>query len=293
MKVDEYTATKNPNIRQFDSNPMIPLRIKNQNIALPILTERIKRTNLKNFEKLFISNIINDSKKSKIKSNEILRFYHPWLNNLCKKEEINAFMSYCYGITKIATPAIRINKIQINENKKSINNTISKDDKYKTIKTSGKNRFNSVGTNTCLDEVKEIKNYLNIDNNNNNKEQKKYRYYCPMNEKILSNNFRNSLIRNRRANNENKKNNSYFNKNKYVYLADTSGVKNNRSYLLNYNISMFNKSKDESFNSFFHNSSTLKGEYRTIKIKKIKTNDRYIDKKILRDTFRIGAKFNS
>ena len=279
MKVDEYTATKNQNIRQFDSNPMIPLRIKAQNIALPILTERIKRTNLKNFEKLFISNIINDSKKPKIKSNEILRFYHPWLNNLCKKEEINAFMSYCYGITKIATPAIRINKIQINENKKSINNTISKDDKYKTIKTSGKNRFNSVGTNTCLDEVKEIKNYLNIDNNNNNKEQKKYRYYCPMNEKILSNNFRNSLIRNRRANNENKKNNSYFNKNKYVYLADTSGIKNNRSYLLNYNISMFNKSKDESFNSFFHNSSTLKGEYRTIKIKKIKTNDRYIDKK--------------
>ena len=292
MKVDEYTATKNPNIRQFDSNPMIPLRIKDQNIALPILTERIKRTNLKNFEKLFISNIINDSKKPKIKSNEILRFYHPWLNNLCKKEEINAFMSYCYGITKIATPAIRINKIQINENKKSINNTISKDDKYKTIKTSGKNRFNSVGTNTCLDEVKEIKNYLNIDNNNN-KEQKKYRYYCPMNEKILSNNFRNSLIKNRRANNENKKNNSYFNKNKYVYLADTSGVKNNRSYLLNYNVSMFNKSKDESFNSFFHNSSTLKGEYRTIKIKKIKTNDRYLDKKILRDTFRIGAKFNS
>ena len=292
MKVDEYTATKNPNIRQFDSNPMIPLRIKAQNIALPILTERIKRTNLKNFEKIFISNIINDSKKPKIKSNEILRFYHPWLNNLCKKEEINAFMSYCYGITKIATPAIRINKIQINENKKSINNTISKDDKYKTIKTSGKNRFNSVGTNTCLDEVKEIKNYLNIDNNNN-KEQKKYRYYCPMNEKILSNNFRNSLIKNRRANNENKKNNSYFNKNKYVYLADTSGIKNNRSYLLNYNVSMFNKSKDESFNSFFHNSSTLKGEYRTIKIKKIKTNDRYIDKKILRDTFRIGAKFNS
>ena len=260
MKVDEYTATKNPNIRQFDSNPMIPLRIKAQNIALPILTERIKRTNLKNFEKLFISNIINDSKKPKIKSNEILRFYHPWLNNLCKKEEINAFMSYCYGITKIATPAIRINKIQINENKKSINNTISKDDKYKTIKTSGKNRFNSVGTNTCLDEVKEIKNYLNIDNNNN-KEQKKYRYYCPMNEKILSNSFRNSLIKNRRANNENKKNNSYFNKNKYVYLADTSGIKNNRSYLLNYNISMFNKSKDESYNSFFHNSSTLKGEY--------------------------------
>ena len=292
MKVDEYTATKNPNIRQFDSNPMIPLRIKDQNIALPILTERIKRTNLKNFEKIFISNIINDSKKPKIKSNEILRFYHPWLNNLCKKEEINAFMSYCYGITKIATPAIRINKIQINENKKSINNTISKDDKYKTIKTSGKNRFNSVGTNTCLDEVKEIKNYLNIDNNNN-KEQKKYRYYCPMNEKILSNSFRNSLIKNRRANNENKKNNSYFNKNKYVYLADTSGVKNNRSYLLNYNVSMFNKSKDESFNSFFHNSSTLKGEYRTIKIKKIKANDRYLDKKILRDTFRIGAKFNS
>ena len=63
MKVDEYTATKNPNIKQFNSNPMIPLRIKDQNIALPILTERIKRTNLKNFEKLFISNIINNNKK--------------------------------------------------------------------------------------------------------------------------------------------------------------------------------------------------------------------------------------
>ena len=292
MKVDEYTATKNPNIKQFNSNPMIPLRIKDQNIALPILTERIKRTNLKNFEKLFISNIINNSKKSKIKSNEILRFYHPWLNNLCKKEEINAFMSYCYGITKIASPAIRINKIQIKENKNLINNTLTKDDKYKTIKISGKNRFNSVGTNTCFDEEKEIKSYINIENNN--KEQIKYRYYYPMNEKILSNSFRNSLIKNRRANNENRKNNSSFKKNKYIYLADTSRIKNNRSYLLNNNnISMYNKSNDESLKSFLLNNSAFKSDYRTIKIKKIKQNDRYIDKQIFRDTFRIGPKFNS
>ena len=251
MKVDEYTATKNPNIKQFNCNPMIPLRIKDKNIALPILTERIKRTNLKNFEKLFISNIINNSKKSKIKTNEILRFYHPWLNNLCKKEEINAFMSYCYGITKIASPAIRINKIKINENKNSVNNnsTISKDDKYKTIKIiSGKNRLNSVGTNTYFDEDREIKSYMNIEN----KKEIKYRCYYPNNEKILSNSFRNSLIKNKRANNENRKNNSYLKKNKYVYLADTSHIKNNRSYLLNNNnLSMYNKSNDESLKSFF------------------------------------------
>ena len=115
-----------------------------------------------------------------------------------------------------------------------------------------------------------------------------------MNEKILSNSFRNSLIKSRRANNENRKNNSSFKKNKYIYLADTSRIKNNRSYLLNNNnISMYNKSNDESLKSFLLNNSAFKSDYRTIKIKKIKQNDRYIDKKIFRDTFRIGAKFNS
>ena len=291
--VDEYTATKNPNIKKFNCNPMIPLRIKNHNIALPILTERIKRNNLKNFEKLFISNIINDSKKSKSKSNEILRFYHPWLSNLCKNEEIHAFMSYCYGITKIASPAIRINKIKINNNRYSNNNITSKDDKYKVIKIIGKNRLNSVGSNTYFDEERKIENHLNIEDNN--KEPIKYRYYYPMNEKILSNSFRNSYIRNKRANNENRKN-SYMKRKKYVYLADISGVKNNRSYLLNNNsnnISVYNKSSDETIKSYFHNNSTLKGEYRTIKIKKIKNNDKYTDRKIFRDTFRIDSKFNS
>jgi hypothetical protein len=292
MMVDEYTATKNPNIKKFNCNPMIPLRIKNHNIALPIFIERVKKNNLKNFEKLFISNIINDSKKSKSKSNEILRFYHPWLSNLCKNEEIHAFMSYCYGITKIASPEIRINKIKINKNRYSNNNSTSKDDKYKIIKILGKNRLNSVGTNTYFDEDRKIENCLNIENNN--KEPIKYRYY-PMNEKILSNSFRSSYMKNKRANNENKKNNSYMKRKKYVYLADISGVKNNRSYLLNNNnnISVYNRSNDETTKNYFHNNSTLKGEYRTIKIKKIKNNDRYTDRKIFRDTFRIESKFNS
>ena len=44
-------------------------------------------------------------------------------------------MSYCYTINKIASLAIRIDKIKINENRNSTKNTLSKDDKYKTINT--------------------------------------------------------------------------------------------------------------------------------------------------------------
>ena len=62
MMVDEYTSTKNPNINKYNGNPVIPLKIKNHNIALPLLTDRIKKNNIKNFEKLFISNILNSSR---------------------------------------------------------------------------------------------------------------------------------------------------------------------------------------------------------------------------------------
>ena len=47
MFIDEYTATKNPNINKFSGHPVIPLKIKNHNVALPILTDRIKKNNLK------------------------------------------------------------------------------------------------------------------------------------------------------------------------------------------------------------------------------------------------------
>ena len=49
MKVDEYTATKNPNINNFSGHPVIPLNIKNHNIALPVLTDRIKNNIMKNY----------------------------------------------------------------------------------------------------------------------------------------------------------------------------------------------------------------------------------------------------
>ena len=293
MMVDEYTSTKNPNINKYNGNPVIPLKIKNHNIALPLLTDRIKKNNIKNFEKLFISNILNSSRKTKSKSNEILRFYHPWLSNMCKNEEINSFMSYCYGITKITSPAVKINKIKINDNKYQNSHTFQKDDKhYKMIKILNRKKFSNVGTNTCFDDELDEKRNLNIENNN--KEQCRYKFnFYPFKDKIISNSFRSSYItlKNQRPNNENKKN-SFVAKSNYVYLVDTSRVKNNRSSLINNNNkSMYNQSNDETIKGYFHNDSTIKSEYRTIKIKKIKNNDRYIDKKIFRDTFRIGAKF--
>ena len=121
MLVDDYTATKNPNINKFSGHPIIPLKIKDHNIALPVLTDRIKNNNLRNYERLFISNIINN-KKIKSKYHDFFRFYHPWLSNLCKNEEINSFLSYCYNITKVTPPPVKIRKIKINDIKNSNKN---------------------------------------------------------------------------------------------------------------------------------------------------------------------------
>ena len=52
MMVDEYTSTKNPNINKYNGNPVIPLKIKNHNIALPLLTDRIKKKQHKKFRKI-------------------------------------------------------------------------------------------------------------------------------------------------------------------------------------------------------------------------------------------------
>ena len=141
MLVDDYTATKNPNINKFSGHPIIPLKIKDHNIALPVLTDRIKNNNLRNYERLFISNIINN-KKIKSKYHDFFRFYHPWLSNLCKNEEINSFLSYCYNITKVTPPPVKIRKIKIND-----------------IKNSNKNNYNSV-----INEMQKLISYLGTEN---------------------------------------------------------------------------------------------------------------------------------
>ena len=151
MFIDEYTATKNPNINKFSGHPVIPLKIKNHNVALPILTDRIKKNNLKNYEKLFISSIINN-KKYKSKCNDFFKFYHPWLSYICKNEEINSFMSYCYDITKVTPPPVKINKIKINNIKYNNKENKKVERNYRIINDINKNKFKnisvSVGTNT-------------------------------------------------------------------------------------------------------------------------------------------------
>ena len=277
MFIDEYTATKNPNINKFSGHPVIPLKIKNHNVALPILTDRIKKNNLENYEKLFISSIINN-KKYKSKCNDFFKFYHPWLSYICKNEEINSFMSYCYDITKVTPPPVKINKIKINnikynkkENKKVVRN-------YRIINEINKNKFKnisvSVGTNTNFLEKKPQKRYISIENNNKSKE--KYKYFNPLNENInKAQSYRNSYLTLKKKGF--KKNSTLLNSD-YTY-NDTFGFKNNRSSSLNNS-------------NFSISNSTMKAEYKTIKIKKVKNNERPIDRKMFRDTFRIESKFN-
>ena len=270
--IDDSTATKGSNINKYRGHPIIPLNIKNHNINLPILTDRIKSNNLKNYERIFISNIFNN-KKNKSKCNDFLRFYHPWLSNISKIEEINSFMSYCYDITKITPAPVKISKIKINNLKYIKQENKKKERNYRILNHINKKKFNnvSVGTNTNFVEKKFEKRFLNIENNN--KENKKFKYYYPIKDQIVSNSFRNSYFTIKKK--EFKKNSTLLNSD-YSY-GNTFHIKNNRSSSLN--------------NSNY--TSTLKGDYKTIKIKKIKTNDRFIDRKMFRDTFRIESKFYS
>ena len=49
MLVDESTSTKGPNIKRFSVGRIIPLRVKNQNVVLPLLINKIKTNNLNNY----------------------------------------------------------------------------------------------------------------------------------------------------------------------------------------------------------------------------------------------------
>ena len=294
MLVDEYTSTKDPNINKFSGHPVIPLYIKNHNIALPILTERIKNNNLKNYEKLFISNILNNKNPNKSKLNEFFKSNNPWLNNISKIAEINSFMSYCYGITKITPPPIKIRKLKINDNnyitkEKNNNNNINNNinNNYRTINRlnlrKNKNKMLSIGTNT---NTNIIRGNLSVDNKE--KEKKllpnsemyniRIKLFQPRNKKdnIIGSSFRNFYHTLINKNKKIKKNTTLPNAD-YICF-DSIKIKNNRVSSLN--------------NSLINNNNNLsvKSEYKTIKIKKIK-NDKF-DKKMFRDTaYKIQSKF--
>ena len=92
-------------------------------------------------------------------------------------------------------------------------------------------------------------------------------------------------------------NNAQSFRNSYLTLKK-KGIKKN-STLLNsdysYNDNFGNKNnRSSSLNNsnFSISNSTMRSEYKTIKIKKIKNNERIIDRKMFRDTFRIESKFN-
>lgn len=287
MKVDEYTATKNPNINNFSGHPVIPLNIKNHNIALPVLTDRIKNNNIKNYEKLFISNIINNKKTNKSKLNEFFRYNHPWLNNISKIEEINSFMSYCYDITKVTPAPIKIRKLKINDSKymdENFQKNIKSNNNYKTLNRlnlrKNKNKTINIGTNTNIN-----RGNLSIENNNNEKRglipnneiyKFKLKLYQPDSERFISNSFRNYY--NSSIKKKIKKNSTITNAD-YAYLNSLK-IKNNRCSSLNDSLNKFNN----------NNNLSKKSEFKTIKIKKIK-NDKS-DKKNIRDTaYKIQSKF--
>ena len=280
MLVDESTSTKGPNIKRFSVGRIIPLRVKNQNVVLPLLINKIKTNNLHNYEKLFISSIINNKKK-KSKGNDILKFYHPLLDHICKNEKINSFLSYCYDITKITPPPIKTNRIKINENKYFK----KKEKNYRVINIiSNRNLHNinsNIGTNTnFLDkEKKPDKKYLSIEDNNNIDERNKYKYIHLIKSKNINESFRNSYFALKKKGN--RKNYTLLNDD-YCY-RNSFRIKNKRSSSLN------------NSNAHLNNSSTQRAEYKTIKIKNLKSikrKERIIDKQSFRDSFRIDSKFN-
>ena len=282
---DDSIMTKNYNNTRFNGHPVIPLRIKSHNIALPVLTDRIKRNNLKNYEKLFLSNILNN-KKIKSKSIEFFKFYHPWLSTICKNEEINSFMSYCYNITKITPPPVRISKMKINDVRNSNEAQNKNERNYRMINKITRKRLNSVGTSTNSVENNEQNKFLSIENN----ERGKVKFFIPKNDRITNKSYRNSYLN---INRKETRKNSTISNSDYLYILDTSKIKNNRfNNSISNNYDRYDKSNDEILKYHLNNNfSTLRGDYKTIKIKKIKNNDKYNDKKIFRDTFRIGAKF--
>lgn len=282
---DESLMTKNHNNTRFNGHPVIPLRIKSHNIALPVLTDRIKRNNLKNYEKLFLSNILNN-KKIKSKSIEFFKFYHPWLSTICKNEEINSFMSYCYNITKITPPPVRISKMKINDVRNSNEAQNKNERNYRMINKITRKRLNSVGTSTNGVENNDQNKFLSIENN----ERGKLKFFISKNDRITNKSYRNSYLN---INRKETRKNSTISNSDFHYILDTSKIKNNRfNNSISNNYDRYDKSNDEILKYHLNNNfSTLRGDYKTIKIKKIKNNDKYNDKKIFRDTFRIGAKF--
>ena len=273
MLIDESTATRGPNIKRFSGGRIIPVKVKNHNLVLPTLKNSIKKNNLQDYEKLFISSIINNKKK-KSKVNELLSFYHPFLNHLCKNEEISSFLSYCYDITKINPPPVKRNRIKINEAKYFSQRIKKKGKNYRVINLINKNLNNiSVGTNTIREENKPDKRCLSIENNLD--ESKKFKYINIFKSKNIGESFRQSYFA--LSKKGNKKN--------YTLLNDDFSYKD--SFLIQNNKSSSLKNgKDEL------NNSANKIEYKTIKIKNIRANNKYIDKKVFRDTFRIDSKYN-
>lgn len=281
--VDESTATKDSNIKRFNFHPIIPYEVKRNNLALPMISNRIKTNNIKKYEKLFISNVLNQNKNNSKKS-ELLKFYHPWLNNIrkVKNEEKKSSLPYYYDITKITNSTINISKIRLNDPKNSFNS--NKKNVYDNqINNSSKKRFSDVSTNTNIWENNDEKR--NASNENSIKKRLKYKFNNPLLEKIINNNVSNSFLALRKK--ELKKNNTLENIDPFNKMVETSKIKNNRRSFLNKKISYYyNKSNDDILKSHSNNIIyKLRDEYKT---KKIKSNNKLFKRKILGDILKLN-----
>ena len=268
--VDESTATKDPNIKKFNFHPMIPYKIKNNNLALPILSNKIKTNNIKKYEKLFISNILN-RKKITSKNSEFFKFYHPWLSNISKVkfEEKKSSLPYYYNITKITQSTINMRKVKLNDAKNSFNTFKKNENVEQTIINTNNKRNNNISTNTNIGENNEEKRNLN--NENSLKIKLKELNNNPLLEKIVNNNHSNSYFTLRR---KERKRNSTIENTDLISKMETSKIKNNRPSFLNNKISFrYNKSNDDILKSYLKNKNTIiKEEY---KIKSLKSNVKY------------------
>ena len=282
--VDESTATKDPNIKRFNFHPIIPYKVKRNNLALPMLSNRVKTNNIKKYERLFMSNILNQ-KKNNPKNSEFFKFYHPWLNNIrkVKNEEKKSSAYYYYDITKITNSTINISKIRLNDPKNSFNLFKKIENDNYTINNVSKKRFSDVSTNTNIGENNDEKR--NLSNENNINKKLRYKFTNPFLEKIINNKIGNSFLALRKK--ELKKNSTSENIDPFYKIVESSKIKNNRRSFLNKKISFhYNKSNDDILKSNLnYKNSIFRDEFKT---KKIKNNSKYFKRKILGDILKLN-----
>ena len=308
---DNSISTNTFNYNNYHESQTLPIKINNYQIILPIVDNRLNNSNIKKVNKNI--NIISKSVNHKIKKKFKKRikddyyYYHPWINNSYNNNEINAFMSNCYDITKIDT-YVNENQYKINDSKLTNKLLREVEKRYKIANIFQKKKLNTIKFDNLIKnknifiETKNIKVY-NSKKNNKKLFFNKYnhlRNFKPINteNKIHSlENSYSSLIKKNIKTNETQLLKDY-------HFKDFISLKKKEKPSSSLNTSYSKKDKiieelEEKILSHRNddndhdNKDSLIRDYKTIKIKKIinnNINNNYNGEKIKRN-YKIKSNF--